>query len=119
MRISDWSSDVCSSDLAFHFRTSQAHHPQARGAQKQDFAPVPVAIGRQQVRGQANRPRFFRPAATAPIERAPVHRNTQAQAAPGPNESPCGRSEENTSELQSLLRISYAVFCLTKKRQTM
>src|SRR3546814_4293312 len=75
---------------AFHFRTSQAHHPQARGAQKQDFAPVPVAIGRQQVRGQANRPRYFRPAATAPIERAPVHRNTQAQAAPGPNESPCG-----------------------------
>src|SRR3546814_8643852 len=30
--------------------------------------------------------------------------------------SPCaGRSEEHTSELQSLMRISYAVFCLTKK----
>src|SRR3546814_1330838 len=27
-----------------------------------------------------------------------------------------GRSEEHTSELQSLMRISYAVFCLTKKR---
>src|SRR3546814_6736635 len=28
------------------------------------------------------------------------------------------RSEEHTSELQSLMRISYAVFCLKKKRQT-
>src|SRR3546814_4946293 len=29
----------------------------------------------------------------------------------------CKRSEENTSELQSLMRISYAVFCLKKKKQ--
>src|SRR3546814_2105712 len=29
---------------------------------------------------------------------------------------PCGRSEEHTSELQSLMRISYAVFCLKKKK---
>src|SRR3546814_10897462 len=29
-----------------------------------------------------------------------------------------GRSEEHTSELQSLMRISYAVFCLTKKKDT-
>src|SRR3546814_10278557 len=28
-----------------------------------------------------------------------------------------GKSEEHTSELQSLMRISYAVFCLTKKKQ--
>src|SRR3546814_5155923 len=31
--------------------------------------------------------------------------------------SPCARSEEHTSELQSLMRISYAVFCLKKKKQ--
>src|SRR3546814_12192497 len=31
---------------------------------------------------------------------------------------PCGRSEEHTSELQSLMRISYAVFCLKKKNKT-
>src|SRR3546814_7537885 len=31
--------------------------------------------------------------------------------------SPRRRSEEHTSELQSLMRISYAVFCLTKKRK--
>src|SRR3546814_16726457 len=30
----------------------------------------------------------------------------------------CGRSEEHTSELQSLMRISYAVFCLKKKKNT-
>src|SRR3546814_4422339 len=30
----------------------------------------------------------------------------------------CGRSEEHTSELQSLMRISYAVFCLKKKNTT-
>src|SRR3546814_1862400 len=32
--------------------------------------------------------------------------------------SPFRRSEEHTSELQSLMRISYAVFCLKKKKQT-
>src|SRR3546814_8917432 len=32
--------------------------------------------------------------------------------------APCDRSEEHTSELQSLMRISYAVFCLNKKRTT-
>src|SRR3546814_4714915 len=32
--------------------------------------------------------------------------------------SPAGRSEEHTSELQSLMRISYAVFCLKKKKNT-
>src|SRR3546814_8278508 len=31
---------------------------------------------------------------------------------------PAGRSEEHTSELQSLMRISYAVFCLKKKKKT-
>src|SRR3546814_7341591 len=31
--------------------------------------------------------------------------------------APVGRSEEHTSELQSLMRISYAVFCLKKKKK--
>src|SRR3546814_4744617 len=34
---------------------------------------------------------------------------------PRPFDEPIGRSEEHTSELQSLMRISYAVFCLKKK----
>src|SRR3546814_3333673 len=36
----------------------------------------------------------------------------------GHGEAPCFRSEEHTSELQSLMRISYAVFCLKKKKKT-
>src|SRR3546814_1528209 len=42
-------------------------------------------------------------------------------ARPAPSRSPIRfavRSEEHTSELQSLMRISYAVFCLKKKKQT-
>src|SRR3546814_10510470 len=43
----------------------------------------------------------------------------EALAAPGDSESePIIRSEEHTSELQSLMRISYAVFCLKKKTRT-
>src|SRR3546814_3061500 len=37
---------------------------------------------------------------------------------PGGPLADAGRSEEHTSELQSLMRISYAVFCLKKKNQT-
>src|SRR3546814_5041166 len=37
---------------------------------------------------------------------------------PGATVPPKGRSEEHTSELQSLMRISYAVFCLKKKKNT-
>src|SRR3546814_16999684 len=44
-------------------------------------------------------------------------RASRASGGPGPRRSSCGRSEEHTSELQSLMRISYAVFCLKKKKQ--
>src|SRR3546814_4584487 len=97
MRISDWSSDVCSSDL--------------HGAQE------------------------FHPAAVRPPRRAPqccrfiVHgAQRHARAHVGGNEGAeqaaqrmstvLGRSEEHTSELQSLMRISYAVFCLQKKNKS-
>src|SRR3546814_5250601 len=41
---------------------------------------------------------------------------TSAQPPPPPDAGPSRRSEEHTSELQSLMRISYAVFCLKKKK---
>src|SRR3546814_3989254 len=47
-----------------------------------------------------------------PAGRAPVPRGATASRRSG---SAPGRSEEHTSELQSLMRISYAVFCLQKK----
>src|SRR3546814_16490135 len=43
-------------------------------------------------------------------------RHPQGPRLPRGSRGPCGRSEEHTSELQSLMRISYAVFCLKKKK---
>src|SRR3546814_4712880 len=82
MLISDWSSDVCSSDLSLDqaqrllgVEPVHAHHARARqqGEAREKERPVM-------------------------IERTGIE-----------------RSEEHTSELQSLMRISYAVFCLKKK----
>src|SRR3546814_20968231 len=43
-------------------------------------------------------------------------RNSRGAPTAAPSSSLCARSEEHTSELQSLMRISYAVFCLKKKK---
>src|SRR3546814_2539449 len=47
----------------------------------------------------------------------PLSRDGQAQTVAQPRYRADNRSEEHTSELQSLMRISYAVFCLKKKKQ--
>src|SRR3546814_5199708 len=94
LRISDWSSDVCSSDLC------PASSPQRR-------------------RGPGTRPRPS-PPRPANGRRSSPHGPTSTGSCPrcGPGRSrPC-RSEEHTSELQSLMRISYAVFCLKKIKNT-
>src|SRR3546814_7180509 len=146
MRISDWSSDVCSSDLvgAFHQRqiavrgsTQQrvevgagmigdAHRPSSGpfakvrasqpfvsvhamvepSARSTTWAPPPNAMmrGLEQV--------FAHSKPQRPVSaNASAHRLTKVRTCPG-------RSDEHTSELQSLMRISYAVFCLKKKKQT-
>src|SRR3546814_1386699 len=74
MRISDWSSDVCSSDLSATSATA--------------VSPAKIV---------------------KPGAKLPVHCFAK------PSEE-ARRSEEHTSELQSLMRISYAVFCLKKKK---
>src|SRR3546814_9415073 len=51
----------------------------------------------------------FRPA-------APAARRSRGRQPPAARPTRPGRSEEHTSELQSLMRISYAVFCLKKKK---
>src|SRR3546814_6675867 len=100
MRISDWSSDVCSSDLGLGgvVRTLPApfvlvHHRLEQRAENRrtDLAPIELRRRDQIV-------------AHLGIE----HRGAQVPL----------RSEEHTSELQSLMRISYAVFCLKKKKLT-
>src|SRR3546814_7884658 len=113
MRISDWSSDVCSSDLAI------AGHQRKDMARRDDILRTlrridrdldgPGAVGGRDARGHAFR-RLDRDGEGG-LERRLVFPHHQRQAEP----VDALRSEEHTSELQSLMRISYAVFCLKKK----
>src|SRR3546814_5438280 len=111
MRISDWSSDVCSSDLRGLVHQKIELRPEdlvgARfGADLRALAePARGAIGRQRV-GLGVHPALQHRFAYARIGIGDIAMTT------------IQRSEEHTSELQSLMRISYAVFCLKKKRQT-
>src|SRR3546814_2598084 len=104
MRISDWSSDVCSSDLTGYAggikgvtaaKVLEGRFPE-RVLEKAIERMIPRGpLGRQQMRNL----RIFAGAA-------------HPHEAQNPEVL---RSEEHTSELQSLMRISYAVFCLKKK----
>src|SRR3546814_1890611 len=121
MRISDWSSDVCSSDLG-HIRwdvDGLLHERRARavGDQLRRLAGVieaeASAVGAVRVefdRSVTSEQDIRRALAELGVwQRAPLV--VPASAASEEEE----RSEEHTSELQSLLRTSYAVFCLQKK----
>src|SRR3546814_6470659 len=119
MRISDWSSDVCSSDLAA--ARGRRGHPCIRRAFPVP-RPGPLRGAGWQLRvGSRN---LILRKGHARIRRAPFLRAAWCGADPrqdsrhGEGESPPGtiRSEEHTSELQSLMRISYAVFCLKKNK---
>src|SRR3546814_4173437 len=112
MRISDWSSDVCSSDLDL--------------VPEEGDAPGGVLIVRgeklDRVAAHAERPAlegglvaFVLEGDQPPDDLARVVRLPLGEA-----ERHCriGRSEEHTSELQSLMRISYAVICLKTKTTT-
>src|SRR3546814_1982794 len=111
MRISDWSSDVCSSDLpapVFDFFNTQILKQTGLYLQDQvDFGEVAsLVLG-------IRRDRYTKQDAGAPRE---VTSRTTKRAGLTINVTPTLRSEEHTSELQSLMRISYAVFCLKKKK---
>src|SRR3546814_5518278 len=110
MRISDWSSDVCSSDLA---------------VERLEGECVPGGQGYRCLR-RSRKSEFTKSQGSfLPGSRSPQHYDAPTGAAvagacwsvrrgAGPRGS---RSEEHTSELQSLMRISYAVFCLKKKKK--
>src|SRR3546814_10185755 len=109
MRISDWSSDVCSSDLSAS--TSPRQGPAAlRRCRKETFPISQPVAPRRRYPGRA--PTSRRP--PSPRRRPPPADRAEGRLLLPPTRSG-GRSEEHTSELQSLMRISYAVFCLTKK----
>src|SRR3546814_3181368 len=111
MRISDWSSDVCSSDLALDRRR--------RGQVRCARGPARAALRRHparsaQIRSRADRRGVeARGRATRADRRLPQTARRRV-ALPVPDGL---RSEEHTSELQSLMRISYAVFCLKNKKK--
>src|SRR3546814_10671348 len=120
MRISDWSSDVCSSDLIsdqYPLAAHLLHRGQWRNAHLPE-EPRRSGHGENGSRASQDRrmrarlgdllPRVYR--AWRGIEyheRGPAGRADQLQP---------WRSEEHTSELQSLMRNSYAVFCLKKNK---
>src|SRR3546814_7420536 len=107
MRISDWSSDVCSSDLW----RSVGVEPGING----HLIVVMGIIGRRIGSKAAGWPMF-----EALVDRQDDHLASTTQTAMHQHARKLAlhtgiRSEEHTSELQSLMRISYAVFCLKKK----
>src|SRR3546814_4694319 len=114
MRISDWSSDVCSSDLVTH--------PALRAPGLLQGQRVPPRADPTNLRGTFLQYPFgagirLDPAGVGlgstrrAVTADPLHHSHDD----GRTEEQPDRSEEHTSELQSLMRISYAVFCLKKK----
>src|SRR3546814_8579952 len=101
MRISDWSSDVCSSDLRLEPAAKLIDQREGAEAEQGDVLVDASHLGYRD-RAQPEDRREV----DEDIERQPEHRHHGADR----------RSEEHTSELQSLMRISYAVFCLKKKK---
>src|SRR3546814_4871964 len=102
MRISDWSSDVCSSDLPGRQAVAPSLHGGENGGDAgHALSARCVLAGRAGGDHQPQDDLLLRRLLPA------VHRPPDG-----------GRSEEHTSELQSLMRISYAVFCLKKKKKT-
>src|SRR3546814_2269154 len=122
MRISDWSSDVCSSDLPAFIAGGQdvAEHDER-------FLVRSGGYRMEAVVGMRNADEFrLRPvdgiAQDPPaVGTVRIHPATAIFAARAGGDAgdqdmiTSLRSEEHTSELQSLMRISYAVFCLKKK----
>src|SRR3546814_3884717 len=105
MRISDWSSDVCSSDLGIDQQLLVGF------LQCDGRSGLFGAIG--QVAAQIDFRRRERNRVCGRRDILVARRARDLETA----DVDAGRSEEHTSELQSLMRISYAVFCLKKKMQ--
>src|SRR3546814_7772492 len=104
MRISDWSSDVCSSDLVTYADALAYAHWLGRELPSEAQWEFAAKSGRDNTAAD----RALRDAHGHPLA------NFWQGLFPLDNRGD-DRSEEHTSELQSLMRISYAVFCLKKK----
>src|SRR3546814_2556879 len=125
MRISDWSSDVCSSDLDgsdnktgkgasapfLLARTDEYGAPAAGSERLRTFDPPPQGEGDHPSGGGGAQ------AVYAVLDLMGRISGNGARARYLIGKANRLRSEEHTSELQSLMRISYAVFCLKKKNK--
>src|SRR3546814_7187146 len=125
MRISDWSSDVCSSDLSIPLekigrlgaKPLGALRPRgerripcqmAQQIERIIFGPACIDLKRHQIDPAFSKGIDDRAALV-------LNRPLGTESGGRGKQRPHLRSEEHTSELQSLMRISYAVFCLKKK----
>src|SRR3546814_6254187 len=121
MRISDWSADVCSSDLhgerihAQHTRLRQGWNDGGAGAEPRPGGPRALSDlrGDRADAGSRHHHRGDHAPSGAPPADPGVERPDHRYRLPLQPR----RSEEPTSELQSLMRTSYPVFCLKKKNQ--
>src|SRR3546814_3353188 len=110
MRISDWSSDVCSSDLIHNMASWMIDR---FGAQPVKDKYLPDLVTMATLASYClTEPSSGSDAAAL---RTKAVRDGDHYVVTGTKQFI--RSEEHTSELQSLMRISYAVFCLEKKKQ--
>src|SRR3546814_10268944 len=108
MRISDWSSDVCSSDLLRRrWRLTSTPHA--------GFSPS-SACSTSKVRNRSMAVMSDKWIRAQALESGMIEPFVDRQTRDGCISYGLSRSEEHTSELQSLMRISYAVFCLKKKK---
>src|SRR3546814_4040557 len=114
MRISDWSSDVCSSDLIDEIADDDVA---GLAAKERRWLKLQHSDeqGRAQLAADAWCAAFVAPKS---IGAAEITTTFVRQAAERPSSSldASKRSEEHTSELQSIMRISSAVFCLKKTK---
>src|SRR3546814_6676432 len=129
MRISDWSSDVCSSDLVAGAKTSWKTDLSGgiqRVAIKHGCAPFGNAKARCVVWTFPDPVPLHREPIYTPrrdlVDKYATYDDRKSYRLPVlfksiQQQDFSVRSEEHTSELQSLMRISYAVFCLTQKKE--
>src|SRR3546814_3755097 len=118
VRISDWSSDVCSSDLHrggdVHVERDEQVAVGAARRLAEQVLESPVDHGEA---GAIVEVALVEPEAAVRLQVDQPFQDQvlEARLAIGREAHHLVRSEEHTSELQSLMRISYAVFCLKKK----
>src|SRR3546814_2109645 len=111
MRISDWSSDVCSSDLSAQCRRLSRSSLESNWRFRASLDARRASRSKTRGAGMDGRrcpPLYKSFRSGAGTDQARASELSEARA----------RSEEHTSELQSLIRISYAVFLSKKKKRT-